>query len=121
MPEYTAKIDELLKHAVGFTCEDFAALCVAAADQAGMSAAGQEDLRALLPAECHKCGEIHGTDCPWANTCGECGRDDWEMARDRLCVDCDAAAKYLAKVEKQQADFESWGDYMRDMQKDGAS
>ncbi|MGN6107828.1 MAG: hypothetical protein ACTHU0_22160 [Kofleriaceae bacterium] len=48
MAEYTDKIDALLRHARGWSAEEFADLAIAAADQAGADAGQQATMKALL-------------------------------------------------------------------------
>jgi hypothetical protein len=40
------------------------------------------------------------------------------MAAERLCVDCGEAMDRAADRERRIAEYESSGDYLRDMQKD---
>lgn len=66
--------------------------------------------------DCPNCGERVGVQCSGCSTWAV--SDD--LDQDRRCEDCAASAAYVAKVEKLRADFEAWGDYVRDQMKDGA-
>ena len=71
-------------------------------------------------AECQACGESHAKDhCPWEQICAECSRADVEMHVPRLCVDCHEINAYAARRQRARDIYESRGDYLRDMAKDG--
>jgi hypothetical protein len=70
------------------------------------------------PSECSDCGESHGDRCEWRETCSECSRTDAGMAEPRLCVDCADELERAARREQRRADWEAYGDYLRDQQKD---
>lgn len=120
MSDYTPRIDLVLTLAqhLSFTTGDFAALAVAAADQAGMSAADQQTLARQL-APCGNCGEHSAiTPCAWAETCGECDRHGEDMAKERMCEECAAVMMKAAKSEMRRLADEGRGDWARDCQKD---
>lgn len=68
--------------------------------------------------DCPHCGEHPASErCAWAETCDECERTDVDMARDRLCLDCQRKAVARAKKERLSADSAARGDWMRDQQR----
>lgn len=84
MPEYTNKVDILMRHAasLGFTELTFAHLCIAAADQAGMDEDEQSDLKnKLICSVCERAIGNYGATAkdekvtPSAGLCEECHCD----------------------------------------------
>lgn len=88
MPAYTEKVDALLVRAVelGFTEQDFADLCMAAADQAGVTVGEHRTLGEMIvfmfkmahDRKCHRCGESIGDrheDDPRSHACPAVDRD----------------------------------------------
>lgn len=74
---------------------------------------------AAATTECKGCGELHPPDdCAWEKQCGECLRSDADMELPRLCVDCAEDNEHAAALQKARDDYEAYGDYLRDAQKD---
>jgi hypothetical protein len=53
----------------------------------------------------------------WAETCAECLRTDVDMARDRMCADCDAEIQRAARKERRRIEEEGRGDWERDQRR----
>jgi hypothetical protein len=71
--------------------------------------------------DCQACGESHVKDhCPWEQTCAECSRTDVQMTAPRLCDACHESSVRAALRQRAPDLYESRGDYLRDMAKDGA-
>lgn len=66
--------------------------------------------------DCGNCGERVGV------TCRDCGNDCYadDLDSNRRCEDCAESAVRIARQDKRRADWEAYGDYLRDQQKDGA-
>lgn len=94
------KISQALSLLAGCPASDFAELAILAADQAGMSADDQDDLRRTLIPPCVECLQPTGG------------------YSDELCECChDELARAAARQARLDA-YEGRGDYERDMRKD---
>lgn len=88
------KIEQALAMLTGAPASDFAELAILAADQAGMSAEEQSDLRRTLMPECEYCNE--------------------PAVENGHCEDCGEEIASAAKRQSREDAREAYGDYLRD-------